>query len=45
MNNDFFSFVETYRDDIMAFFQAFVDFVKALFGKLGAGDEDETTGE
>ena len=46
MNNDFFSFVETYREDIMAFFQAFVDFVKALFGKLGGAEgEEETTGE
>ena len=42
MNNAFFSFIETYRDDIMAFFQAFVDFVKSLIGKLG---EDEAAGE
>ena len=45
MNNDFFNFVETYRDDIMAFLRSFIDFVKALFGKLGAEGEDETTGE
>lgn len=41
MNNDFFKFVETYWDDIVAFFDALVAFVKTLFGT--AGEEEETT--
>ena len=32
--NDFFKFVETYKDDLKAFFDAIVAFVKAAFAKL-----------
>lgn len=39
-------FLTTYRDDLIALFKAFVDFIKALFEKFGASpDADETTGE
>lgn len=37
--NDFFGFVETYKDDIAAFFEALVAWVKALVAKLSEGDE------
>ncbi len=43
MNNDFFKFVETYWDDIVAFFEALVNFVKALFDKASSGEDDTTT--
>ncbi len=45
MNNSFSSFVDTYYNDIIAFFQALIAFVQSLFGKLNSGDADETTGE
>ncbi len=32
MDNKFFQFVETYKDDITAFFKALVDFIKTIFG-------------
>lgn len=41
MDNKFFQFVKTYWDDITAFFDALVAFVKALFGT----QEEETTPE
>lgn len=40
MKNDFFAFVETYWDDIKAFFEALVNFFKAVIGKLTAGEEE-----
>lgn len=40
MNNAFFDFVETYKEDIIAFFEAFKAFVEALFAKLSGGSED-----
>lgn len=39
MDNKFFQFVETYKDDIIAFFKALVDFIKTIFGS------DEETAE
>lgn len=39
MNNDFFKFVETYWDDIVDFFDAIINFIKAIFDKVGADDE------
>lgn len=30
MDNKFFEFVKTYRDDIVAFFKAFVELIKTL---------------
>ncbi len=32
MDNEFFQFVKTYWDDIVAFFDALIAFVKAMFG-------------
>lgn len=37
--NEFFDFVETYWDDIVAFFEAIINFVKALFAT--AGEEEQ----
>ena len=42
MDNKFFKFLETYKDDIKAFFDAFVAFVKTIIGKLGEGEEETT---
>jgi hypothetical protein len=36
---DFFKFVETYKEDIAAFFEALVAWVKAIVAKLSEGDE------
>lgn len=33
--NDFFGFVETYKADITAFFEALIGFLKTAFAKLG----------
>ncbi len=32
-------FFETYKEDIKAFIDALIEFIKALFAKLNAGDE------
>lgn len=32
--NDFFGFVTTYKDDIAAFFEALVAWIKALIAKI-----------
>lgn len=45
MNNDFFKFVETYKDDIKAFFDALISAIKAIIDKLNAGDEETTEPE
>lgn len=45
MDNSFFNFVETYWDDIAAFFTALRNWVEALIGKLGSDDAEETTAE
>lgn len=42
MDNKFFKFVETYKDDIKAFFDALIGAIKAIIEKLGAGDEEAT---
>lgn len=42
MDNKFFKFVETYKDDIKAFFDALIGAIKALIEKLSAGDEEAT---
>jgi hypothetical protein len=39
MDNKFFQFVETYKDDIKAFFEAVFAAIKALMDKFGAGAE------
>ena len=39
MDNKFFEFVETYKEDIKAFFEALVAAIKAIFGKLGEGED------
>ena len=39
MDNKFFEFVETYKEDIKAFFEALVAAIKAIFAKLGESDE------
>ena len=36
MDNKFFDFVETYKDDIKAFFEALIGAIKALFELAGA---------
>ncbi len=41
MNNSFSSFVETYADDIKAFFEALRNFIEALIAKLTAAPEEE----
>lgn len=40
MDNKFFQFVETYKDDIKAFVEALIDAIKALMGKLNAEDAE-----
>lgn len=45
MNNSFATFVQTYWDDIVAFFRSLVEFFQALVGSLASGDEEETTAE
>ena len=40
--NDFFKFVETYKEDITAFFEALVAWIKALVAKL---NEDDASAE
>lgn len=40
MDNKFFQFVETYKDDIKAFIEALIDAIKALMGKLNAEDAE-----
>ncbi len=42
MDNKFFKFVETYKDDIKAFFDALIGAIKAIIEKLSAGDEEAT---
>lgn len=42
MNNDFFAFVEQYREDLIALLNAIVEFIKTLFDKLG---QEEVTPE
>ncbi len=32
-------FFETYKDDIKAFFDALIEFIKTILAKLTAGDE------
>lgn len=34
-------FFEAYRDDIVAFFQAVIDFVKAFIGYLNGGNAEK----
>ena len=41
MDNKFSNFVETYADDIKAFFEALKSFIEALIGKLTAAPEEE----
>lgn len=41
MNNGFFTFVETYSEDIKAFFAALVEFFKTVFAKLSEDSADE----
>lgn len=40
MDNKFFQFVETYKDDIKAFVEALIEAIKALMGKLNAEDAE-----
>lgn len=42
MDNKFSSFVETYAEDIKAFFEAFRNFIMALIEKLTAAPEEDT---
>lgn len=42
MDNKFFQFVEDYKDDIMAFFEALKGFIQAVLAKL-SGEEGEET--
>lgn len=39
MDNKFFKFVETYKDDIKAFFEALIEAIKSIISKLS---EEET---
>lgn len=41
MDNKFSSFVETYADDIKAFFEALKNFIAALIAKLSAPEAEE----
>lgn len=41
--DDFLGFVETYKDDIVAFFEALVAWIKALVAKLNEDDAAEET--
>ncbi len=46
MNNKFTAFIETYAEDIKAFFEALKNFITALIEKLTApeaGEETEAT--
>ena len=40
MDNKFFQFVEEYKDDILAFFEALKNFVQTVFGKIKGEDEE-----
>ncbi len=40
MDNKFFQFVQTYWSDIEAFFNALFAFIKALFGAVNEGGEE-----
>ncbi len=40
MNNDFFAFIETYKDDIIAFFDSLKALIETIIGKLTASDEE-----
>lgn len=40
MDNVFFDFVETYWEDIAAFFKAFKEFIESLIGKFGEEDTE-----
>ena len=40
MDNKFFQFVETYKDEIKAFVEALIEAIKALMGKLNAEDAE-----
>lgn len=42
MDNKFSSFVETYAEDIKAFFEAFRNFIAAIIEKLTAAPEEDT---
>lgn len=35
------NFYETYKEDIQAFFEALIDFIKTIIAKLTAGEEAE----
>ena len=37
--NDFFKFVETYKDDIKAFFEALIEAIKAIIAKAGESED------
>lgn len=39
MDNKFFEFIETYKDDIKAFFDALVAAIKAIMDKFAASEE------
>lgn len=41
MDNKFFQFLETYKDDITAFFNALVEAIKAIIAKLNAEETPE----
>lgn len=41
MDNKFFQFLETYKDDIKAFFDALIEAIKAVIGKLNAEETPE----
>lgn len=45
MDNKFFQFVEQYKDEIKAFFEALGSAIEALIGKLGGGAEDNGAAE
>ncbi len=40
MNSDFYN---QYKDDIMAFFKAFIELIKTLFEKFGGEDAEADT--
>ena len=39
MDNKFFQFLETYKEDITAFINALIEAVKAIMAKLNAGED------
>ena len=41
MDNKFFKFLETYKDDSKAFFDALIEAIKAIIGKLNAEETPE----